>query len=324
MSLCSAYFSMVSAVVLLTFLAFFDASARAHVHHSTFVIESTPITRLCQTHSRVTVNGEFPGPTLYVHNGDSIRVKTINKSKYNATIHWHGVRQIRTAWADGAGYITQCPIQAGGKYTYKFRIIAQEGTLWWHAHVSWLRATVHGAIVIYPMKGRSYPFPQPYSEFPIVLGEWWNKDPEAIERLSIQTEGAPNISNAFLINGQPVDLYACSKSGTTKIPIQRGKTYLLRIVNVAVNNHLFFKIASHNLIVVAIDACYTKPYIIDIMLITPCQTADVLLTANQAIAKYYIAANVYTTQSIGFFDNTTTTAILSYVGSHSSATPSLP
>ncbi|GLJ51940.1 hypothetical protein SUGI_1103780 [Cryptomeria japonica] len=324
MSLCSGYFSMVSSVVLLTFLALFDASARAHVHHSTFVIESTPITRLCQTHSRVIVNGEFPGPTLYVHNGDSVRVKTINKSNYNATIHWHGVRQIRTAWADGAGYITQCPIQAGVKYTYKFRIIAQEGTLWWHAHVSWLRATVHGAIVIYPKKGSSYPFPQPYSEFPIVLGEWWNKDPEAVERLLIQTGSAPNISDAFLINGQPGDLYSCSKSGTTKISVQRGKTYLLRIVNAAVNNHLFFKIASHNFTVVALDACYTKPYTTDIMLITPGQTADVLLTANQAIAKYYIAANVYTTQSIGFFDNTTTTAILSYVGSHSSATPSLP
>ncbi|XP_059072076.1 laccase-4-like isoform X2 [Cryptomeria japonica] len=132
----------------------------------------------------------------------------------------HGVRQIRTAWADGAGYITQCPIQAGVKYTYKFRIIAQEGTLWWHAHVSWLRATVHGAIVIYPKKGSSYPFPQPYSEFPIVLGEWWNKDPEAVERLLIQTGSAPNISDAFLINGQPGDLYSCSKSGTTKISVQ--------------------------------------------------------------------------------------------------------
>ncbi|GLJ51989.1 hypothetical protein SUGI_1104960 [Cryptomeria japonica] len=215
----------------------------------------------------------------------------------------HGVRQIRTAWADGAGYITQCPIQAGGKYTYKFRIIAQEGTLWWHAHVSWLRATVHGAIVIYPKKGSSYPFPQPYSEFPIVLGEWWNKDLEVVKRLSIQIGGAPNISDAFLINGQPRDLYACSKSGTTKIPVHRGKTYLLRIVNATVNNHLFFKIASHNLTVVAVDAYYTKPYTKDIMLITPGQTTSVLLTANQAIAKYYIAANVYTTQSIGFFDN---------------------
>ncbi|GLJ52115.1 hypothetical protein SUGI_1108460 [Cryptomeria japonica] len=181
----------------------------------------------------------------------------------------------------------------------------------------WLRKLlvalfVHGALVIYPRKGRSYPFPKPHAEIPIVLGQWWNSDPEAVEMQSILTGAAPNISNGFTIDGQPGDLYPFSKSGTSKISVEQGRTYLLRIVNAAVNNHLFFKIASHNLTVVAVDACYTKPYTTDIMLISPGQTADVLLTADQPLAKYYIAAKAYTTQAIGFFDNTTTTAVLSY------------
>ncbi|XP_059068974.1 laccase-12-like [Cryptomeria japonica] len=287
-------------------------------------IKETPITRQCQRRNIITVNGQFPGPTLYVHRGDTLIVKTYNTAPHNATIHWHGVRQIRSGWADGPGYITQCPIQQGGNYTYRFTIVAKEGTLWWHAHVSWLRATVHGALVIYPQKGRSYPFPKPHAEIPIVLGQWWNSDPEAVEMQSILTGAAPNVSNGFTIDGQPGYLYPCSKSGTSKISVEQGRTYLLRIVNAAVNNHLFFKIASHNLTVVAVDACYTKPYTTDIMLISPGQTADVLLTADQPLAKYYIAAKAYTTQAIGSFDNTTTTAILSYVGSPSSATPSFP
>lgn len=66
--------------------------------------------------------------------------------------------------------VTQCPIRPGGKYTYKFTIINQEGTLWWHAHVSWLRATVYGALIIRPRAGQAYPFPKPHKEVPILLG----------------------------------------------------------------------------------------------------------------------------------------------------------
>lgn len=82
----------------------------------------------------------------------------------------HGITQFLTPWADGPEYVTQCPIPPGGNYTYKFNIIAQEGTLWWHAHTSYLRATVHGAIVIKPRLGRLYPFPRVYQEVPILLG----------------------------------------------------------------------------------------------------------------------------------------------------------
>ncbi|XP_057851524.2 laccase-12 [Cryptomeria japonica] len=311
-------------LLLATFIGLFNNLARANVHHYTFVIERTPITRLCQTHNKITVNGQYPGPTLHVRNGDTLIVKTYNRAQYNATIHWHGVRQLGTAWADGTGYITQCPIQPHGRFTYRFTIVGQEGTLWWHAHVSWLRATVHGALVIYPKRGSPYPFPQPYAEIPLVLGDWWNSDPEVVVRQAIISGGAPNISDAFTINGQPGDLYPCSTSGTFNMSVKQGKTYLLRIVNAALNSHLFFKIASHNLTVVAADASYTKPYTTDVMFITPGQSTDVLLTANQPVGRYYIAASVYTTQPVGYFDNTTTTAIINYEGSKSSATPILP
>jgi hypothetical protein len=80
------------------------------------------------------------------------------------------VRQFRTGWADGPEYITQCPIRPGGSYTYRFNITCQEGTLWWHAHSSWLRATVYGALIIYPSLGTSYPFARPDRQIPIVLG----------------------------------------------------------------------------------------------------------------------------------------------------------
>lgn len=86
-------------------------------------------------------------------------------------INRHGIRQLRTGWADGPAYITQCPIQPGQNYVYNFTITGQRGTLFWHAHILWLRATVHGAIVILPKRGVPYPFPKPNHEAVVVLGE---------------------------------------------------------------------------------------------------------------------------------------------------------
>lgn len=82
----------------------------------------------------------------------------------------HGVRQLRTGWSDGPAYITQCPIPTGQSYIYNFTLTGQRGTLLWHAHILWLRATLHGAIVILPKHGVPYPFPIPDYEEVIILG----------------------------------------------------------------------------------------------------------------------------------------------------------
>lgn len=105
--------------------------------------------------------------------------------------------------------------------------------------------------------------------------------------------------------------------------VVQGKTYLLRIINAALNNELFFKIANHNMTVVAVDAAYTSPYVTDVVVIAPGQTTDVLLTANQPRASYYMAAHAYISAVGVTFDNTTTTGIIVYDGATSS-TPIMP
>lgn len=84
----------------------------------------------------------------------------------------HGLKQQRNGWADGPAYITQCPIKTGNSYTYDITVTGQRGTLWWHAHIFWLRATVYGAFVIMPKLGTSFPFPQPSLEANIILGSY--------------------------------------------------------------------------------------------------------------------------------------------------------
>ncbi|CAA0825352.1 Laccase-2, partial [Striga hermonthica] len=126
------------------------------------------VTRLCKTKSIITVNGKFPGPPIVATEGDRVVVKVVNNVSNNVSIHWHDVRQLLSGWADGPAYITQCPIQTG-QYVYNLTITGQRGTLFWHAHASWLRATLYGPIIILPAKNAPYPFPKPHKEVPIIF-----------------------------------------------------------------------------------------------------------------------------------------------------------
>ncbi|XP_010665216.1 laccase-14 [Vitis vinifera] len=322
---------LIMKVFLLQILAFLVFGGGIHCQASTrrltFVVREASYTRLCSAKNILTVNGQFPGPTIYAMKGETIIVDVYNRGKENITIHWHGVTMPRYPWTDGPEYITQCPIQPGSKFTQKIILSTEEGTLWWHAHSDWTRATVHGAIIIYPKNGTKYPFHKPYAEVPIILGEWWKSDVNTVRDEGLATGGDPDPSDALLINGQPGDLYPCSKSSTFKLTVDHGKTYLLRIINAALHEALFFAIDKHKMTVVGTDGSYTKPLTRDYITIFPGQTYDVLLEANQRPDHYYMAAITYSVapKYQNFYDNTTTTAIVQYRGYYTPSSPlSLP
>ncbi|CAN1857297.1 LAC14, partial [Linum perenne] len=291
------------------------------------LVKEASYTRLCKENEILTVNEEFPGPTLYVHKGDTIIVDVINHSPHNITLHWHGVAQPRNPWADGPEYITQCPVQPGGRFSQRVEFSDEEGTLWWHAHSEWTRATVHGAIVVRPKIGCTYPFPKPHAEVPIIFGEWWKNGVLETYTEFLHSGGDPNASDAITINGQPGDLFPCSKSDTFRLNVDHGKTYLLRLVNAVLQDMIFFGIDGHQLTVVGTDGSYVKPFKSSYITISPGQTFDVLLQAlphssssasafasssPSKLQEYYMAAKVYSSNPLALFDNTTATAILHY------------
>ncbi|KAF8378725.1 hypothetical protein HHK36_030074 [Tetracentron sinense] len=281
--------------------------------HYKFDIKLKNVTRLCHTKSIMTVNGQFPGPRIIAREGDRVVVKVVNHVQNNVTIHWHGIRQLQSGWADGPAYVTQCPIQTGQTYVYNFTIVGQRGTLFWHAHISWLRSTIYGPLVILPKRNIPYPFAQPYKEVPIIFGEWWNADTEVVISQALQTGGGPNVSDAYTLNGLPGPLYNCSAKDSFKLKVKPGKTYLLRLINAALNDELFFSIANHTFTVVEADAVYVKPFHTDTLVITPGQTTNILLKAKPHFpnATFLMAARPYVT-GLGTFDNSSTAGILEY------------
>jgi hypothetical protein len=41
------------------------------------------------------------------------------------------------------------------RHVYNFTITGKRGTLFWHTHFSWLRATVYGPLIIFPKQNVS-------------------------------------------------------------------------------------------------------------------------------------------------------------------------
>lgn len=110
---------------------------------------------------------------------------------------------------------------------------------------------------------------------------------------------------------------------TFAMEVEQGKTYLLRVINSALNDELFFGIAGHNLTVVEIDAVYTKPFTTQAILIAPGQTTNVLVHANQPPNRYFMGATAFMDAPIAV-DNKTATAIFQYKGVPNSILPILP
>nr|PNR52063.1 hypothetical protein PHYPA_008437 [Physcomitrium patens] len=296
-----------------------------HIH---FTVGYINVRRLNTTKRLIAVNGKFPGPPVYAYEGDRLIIKVTNNITEDVAIHWHGVRQFLSCWADGTAYITQCPIRSGKSYNHDFTITGQVGTLLWHAHISWLRSTLHGAIVILPKPGVRHPFdPQPDYAVPIIFGEWWNGDTQLVEENAMRKGSAPNVSDAATINGYPGPLYKHSRPHDIfTLNVVPGKTYQLNLVNSALEVSYYFAVANHSLTVVALDASYVRPYTTDFIYLSPGQTADVLLSTNMTRGRYYMAATVFSVvplKDLGIPMNTTT-ALLKYPDYRSSVAPILP
>jgi laccase len=88
---------------------------------------------------------------------------------------------------------------------------------------------------------------------------------------------------------------------------------MLRLINAALNDELFFSIANHSVTIVDVDAVYVKPFDTETLLITPGQTTNVLLKTKPYFpnATFFMTARPYATGQ-GTFDNSTVAAILEY------------
>jgi manganese oxidase len=77
-------------------------------------------------------NGQWPGPTIRVNQGDKVRAVFTNNLKETTSVHFHGV-EFDDFFQDGVPFVTQKPIVPGETYAYDF-VARNAGSMMYHSH----------------------------------------------------------------------------------------------------------------------------------------------------------------------------------------------
>lgn len=96
-------------------------------------------------------NGNIPGPTIELTEGDRVRIVLKNELPEPTSIHWHGF-EIPNA-QDGAAPEAQPPVMPGQTYEYEFTVF-QTGTLLYHSGFNIMKQDflgLGGLVVIHPL-----------------------------------------------------------------------------------------------------------------------------------------------------------------------------
>ncbi|KAI0294048.1 laccase 3 [Multifurca ochricompacta] len=221
------------------------------------------------------------------------------------SIHWHGIFQSTTNYADGSAFITQCPIAPSKNFIYEFKGEDQAGTYWYHSHFNAQYCDgLRGPLVIYdPDDPQANLYDVDDESTIITLADWYH----------FVSKEAPLVPkfNSTLINGQgrypggpDVDLAV--------VNILKGQRYRLRLVSISCDPNFTFSIDSHQLTIIEVDGNSVQPLAVDSLQIFAGQRYSVVLIANQEIDNYWIRAlpNLSNKGYAGF----TNVAILRYVG----------
>ncbi|CAM6126865.1 unnamed protein product [Calypogeia fissa] len=256
------------------------------------------------------INGESPGPLIRATEGDTVVVNMTNGMPTEGVVmHWHGILQEGTPWADGAAYVSQCPINPGETYTYIFNV-THAGTYFYHGHYGMQRAAgFYGSLIVDLPDGEKEPFYYD-GELSIVLNDWWHTstfDQElGLDSIPFRWIGEPQ---SLLIQGR--GKYDCSlvpTGGTANsgdsvscnatseqctpfdLPVEPGLTYRLRITSVASLSALNFILEGHNMTVVEVSGFYVDPVVVQNLDVYTGEAYSVTFIADQDKTRNYWAA----------------------------------
>jgi len=109
--------------------------------------------KVCKYSAYETINGQMPGPTVLVAQGDNLRIHVTNYLLEPQTIHFHGFLQKEHPYFDGVLGLTQCGIAPNATMTYDLTITDPAGSYWYHSHATaskMYERGIYGPIIVLP------------------------------------------------------------------------------------------------------------------------------------------------------------------------------
>ncbi|OJJ34660.1 hypothetical protein ASPWEDRAFT_110479 [Aspergillus wentii DTO 134E9] len=235
----------------------------------------------------VGINGEWPLPVLNFTKGDQVVVNLTNKLGNETTsLHFHGFYQQGSTEMDGPPGVTQCDIMPGDTMIYNMTL-NQTGTYWYHSHSKGQYGDgFRQALVI---TDPDNPYLGQYDEERVItLSDWYH-------------DQIPTLMKQFINVANPTGAEPVPKSALMNdtqnftLPVEAGKTYLLRFANIGAFASQYFWIEDHEMSIVEVDGIWTEPANTSMIYITAAQRVSVLVTMkNDTSANYAMMGSMDT------------------------------
>ena len=171
----------------------------------------------------IAYNGQVPGPTIRVTEGDTLRVTLKNELSQSTSIHWHGLHVPNAV--DGVPGVTQAPIEPGQSYTYEFQA-SHAGTFMYHPHnnsVEQIDRGLYAPLIIDPVAPTATRFDREYT---MMLSAWDTNALLGGDGAGHAMGGMSMAYNYFTINGKA---FPSNEPWTVK----EGDLVRVRIVNIS-------------------------------------------------------------------------------------------
>ncbi|VDB92219.1 unnamed protein product [Peniophora sp. CBMAI 1063] len=262
------------------------------------------------THDTIVVNNQFPAPLLTAKMGDNIDWKVLNLLSDTdfgtpTSVHWHGLFQHGSAYADGPAFVTQCPIVPYESFDYKFSVPGQAGTYWYHSHYKLQYCQgLRGPIVIYdPNDPQKHLYDVDNEGTVITLADWYH---------TTQLGPPPHTADSVLINGK--GRYAGNLTAPLAVVnVKHGLRYRFRLVSMACDANFVFSIDGHSFAVIEADGVAHQPLPVDSVQIFAGQRYSLVMAANQPPSNYWIRSKPDNARNTTFTSGLNS-AILRYAG----------
>jgi FtsP/CotA-like multicopper oxidase with cupredoxin domain len=188
-------------------------------------------------------NGQSPGPTIEVVEGDRVRIFVTNKLPELTSVHWHGQRLPNGM--DGVTGLTQPGIQPGKTFVYEF-VARRPGTFMYHPHADEMAQMAMG-----------------------MMG-FWVTHPKELARFAVDRDFV------FLLSAYDVDpgsytpkvntmldqnLWTFNSRvfpGIDSMPVRQGDRVRIRVGNLTMTNHPIH-LHGHEFEVTGTDGGWTAP-----------------------------------------------------------------
>jgi len=167
-------------------------------------------------------NGQSPGPTIEVVEGDRVRIFVTNKLPEHTSVHWHG--QILPSGMDGVSGLNQPAIQPGKTFVYEF-VARHAGTFMYHPHADEMTQMAMGMMgfwVTHPKDPRQHAVDR---DFVFLLSSFDIEPGSMVPKVNTMTD-----FNIWTFNSRAFP-------GIDPLVVRQGDRVRIRAGNLTMTNH---------------------------------------------------------------------------------------